>query len=72
MAYRLNTIINKFGMGSWQYKIYYNQFVLLESNSGYILVQFVATQETYDINISKFNKFLSGLKINIIKKTESN
>jgi hypothetical protein len=48
---------------SWQNKIYFNLFVLLQTKTAYLLVQFVATSETYDINISKFNEFLSGLKI---------
>jgi hypothetical protein len=48
----------------WRNKIYHNLFVLLQSNTAYLLVQFVSTSETYDINISKFDKFLSGLKIN--------
>jgi hypothetical protein len=47
----------------WQNKIYHNQFVLLQSKTAYLLVKFVATPETYDINISKFNEFLSGIKI---------
>jgi hypothetical protein len=47
----------------WQNKIYHNQFVLLRSGTAYILVQFVATPETYDINLPRFEEFLSGLKI---------
>ena len=47
----------------WQNKIYHNLFVLLQTKTAYLLVQFVATPETYDINILKFDEFLSGLKI---------
>jgi len=47
----------------WQNKIYHNQFVLLQSNTAYILIKFVATLESYDINISKFDEFLAGVRI---------
>lgn len=47
----------------WDNHIYHNQFVLLQTPSAYLLVQFVATPDTYDVNISKFEIFISGLKI---------
>lgn len=47
----------------WQNKIYHNQFVLLESSNAYILIQFVATPQTYDENISKFEEFMAGFTL---------
>lgn len=48
----------------WQGKIYYHMFVLLQTKSAYLFIQFTATPETYDINISKFEDFMSGFKVN--------
>jgi hypothetical protein len=47
----------------WHNKIYHNKFVLLQTPTSYLWVQFVATPETYDSNVGKFNEFLSGLKV---------
>ncbi len=45
-------------------KIYHNQFVLIETSKAYLFINFCATPETYDENITKFNEFMKGLEIN--------
>ena len=47
----------------WRNKIYYHMFVLLESTSAYLWIQFTSTPESYDLNISKFNEFMAGFKL---------
>jgi hypothetical protein len=47
----------------WNNAIYHDKFVLLETKKAYLFIQFVATDETYDLNIKKFDKFLAGLKM---------
>jgi hypothetical protein len=43
--------------------IYHNQFVLLESKTGYLWIQFAATPETYSKNLDKFDEFISSLQL---------
>jgi len=43
--------------------IYHNQFILLESKTAYLWIQFTASPETYDKNIDKFNEFMDGLQL---------
>ena len=45
----------------WKNLIYHNQFVLLESQTAFLWIQFTASPETYDQNIGKFNEFMNGL-----------
>ena len=47
----------------WKNLIYHDKYVLLETNKSFLWIQFVATPETYDINITKFEEFMSRLKI---------
>lgn len=47
----------------WQNRVYHNEFVLLQSPTAYIMIRFVATPETYDINLPKFDELLSGFKM---------
>jgi hypothetical protein len=47
----------------WRNKIYHNLFTLLETKSAYLWIQFTSTPDTYDLNISKFDQFMSGFKI---------
>jgi hypothetical protein len=47
---------------AWKNKIYYNEFVLIETKSAYLWIQFTSTQGTYDQNISKFNEFMDSFK----------
>lgn len=47
----------------WNDKIYHNQFVLLETSTSYLFVNFCATPETYEENLPKFNELMDGLKI---------
>lgn len=43
-------------------KIYHNQFCLIETDKAFIWIQFVATPETYDTNIERFNSFVDSIK----------
>ena len=43
--------------------IYHNQFILLESKTAYLWIQFTASPDTYDKNIDKFNEFMKGLQL---------
>ena len=45
----------------WGKLIYHNQFVLLESETAFLWIQFTASPETYVQNIGKFDEFISGL-----------
>jgi hypothetical protein len=45
----------------WGKLIYHNQFILLESETAFLWIQFTASPETYDQNIGKFDEFMSGL-----------
>jgi len=47
----------------WERHIYHNQFVLLETSKAYLWIQFTSTPTTYDVNIVKFNSFLTGLTL---------
>lgn len=47
----------------FQNNIYHHQFVLLESKTSYIWIQFTATPDTYDVNLPRFNEFMEGLKL---------
>ncbi|MCI5056206.1 MAG: hypothetical protein MRY83_08860 [Flavobacteriales bacterium] len=46
----------------YQKKIYHNQFCLIETDKAFVWIQFVATPETYDTNIEKFNSFVGSIK----------
>jgi hypothetical protein len=43
--------------------IYHCKYVLVETKTAYLWIDFTATNETFDINISKFEVFLKGFKI---------
>lgn len=43
--------------------LYYCKYVLTESPSAYIWVDFTSTQETFDKNVDRFDEFLSGFQI---------
>ena len=45
--------------------IFVSKFVLAESKTAYLFLQFTATTDTYPINVNKFHEFLSKLKINL-------
>lgn len=47
----------------YQNAIYHNQFVILKSKKAYLWIQFVATPETYDANLEKFNEFMDGFEL---------
>ncbi|WBX72845.1 hypothetical protein PG913_08455 [Tenacibaculum pacificus] len=46
----------------FQNKIYHNNFVLIETNKAFLWIQFVATPETYELNLPKFTEFVSGIE----------
>lgn len=43
--------------------IYNCNFVLTESKTAYIFINFTATPETYDLNLPKFKDFMSGFEL---------
>jgi hypothetical protein len=47
---RVFTLFNKM--------IYHNQYVLIETKNAFLWIQFVATPETYELNLPKFNEFM--------------
>ncbi len=47
----------------WNNRLYDCQFVLTETETAYIWINFTATRETYDKNLEKFKNFLKGFKI---------
>ncbi len=63
--------IGKYKSNGVAYKVYLKQgnlmyhckYVLLESSTSYIWIDFTSTQETFDKNIDKFEEFLDGFKI---------
>ena len=44
-------------------KIYHNQFALLETKKAFLWIQFVATPNTFKLNLPKFEKFVSEIEI---------
>ena len=47
----------------WENHVYHSQFVLLESESSFLWIQFMSTPETYDKNIEKFEEFMDGFEL---------
>lgn len=47
----------------WENHLYHSQFVLIETKSAYVWIQFTSTQDTYNKNISKFDEFMNGFKV---------
>jgi len=47
----------------WNNHLYDCQFVLTETKTAYIWINFTATRETYGDNLEKFNEFMEGFKI---------
>jgi hypothetical protein len=43
--------------------IYHTQILTFESKKSYILMRFIATPNSYDLNLSKFETFIKGLEI---------
>lgn len=43
--------------------LYHCQYVLVETETGFLWIDFTATQETFDKNKGKFDKFMSGFEI---------
>jgi len=47
----------------WKNHIYHDKFVLIETPSSYLWIQFTSTPDTYDKNIAKFEELMKGFKI---------
>lgn len=47
----------------FQNKIYHHQFVLLETKTAYLWVQFTATPDTYAFNIDTFTAFAQSIQL---------
>jgi len=47
----------------FQNKIYHNQFALIETKKAFLWVQFVATPETYELNLPRFTEFIDGIEL---------
>jgi hypothetical protein len=47
----------------WNNRLYDCQFVLTETKTAYVWINYTATRETYDKNLEKFNEFMKGFKI---------
>jgi hypothetical protein len=47
----------------FQNKIYHNQFALIETKKAFLWVQFVATPDTFELNLPKFTKFVQGIEL---------
>lgn len=47
----------------YQNKIYHNQFALMETEKAFLWIQFVATPDTYELNLPKFTKFVNGIEL---------
>ncbi|WNH09925.1 hypothetical protein [Thalassobellus suaedae] len=46
----------------FQNMIYHNQFVLIETEKAFLWIQFVATPETYELNLPKFTEFVAEIE----------
>jgi hypothetical protein len=47
----------------WENLMYHCEYILVESNTAYLWINFTSTPETFDINIDKFNEFMNGFVI---------
>jgi len=43
--------------------MYHCEYVLLETKTAYLWIDFTSTKETFDINVLKFEEFLNGFKV---------
>ena len=47
----------------FQNKVYHNQFSLIETEKAFLWIKFVATPETFELNLPKFTEFVDGIKL---------
>ena len=47
--------------------MYHCEYVLLETATAYLWIDFTSTQETFDKNIDKFDEFMNGFKVTNLK-----
>jgi hypothetical protein len=43
--------------------IYHCKYILIETKTAYLWIDFTSTKETFDENINKFDEFMNGFKI---------
>ncbi len=43
--------------------MFYSRYLTYKHKNSFILVKFVATQETYDLNIKRFEEFISTFEL---------
>jgi hypothetical protein len=48
--------------------IYHCEYILLETKTGYLWIDYTSTQETFDKNIDKFEEFMNGFKVTNFKR----
>jgi len=48
--------------------MYHCEYVLLETTTAYLWIDFTATPETFDKNIDKFDEFMNGFKVTNFKQ----
>jgi hypothetical protein len=48
--------------------MYHCEYVLLETKTAYLWIDYTSTQETFDKNIDKFEEFMNGFKVTNFKR----
>ena len=48
--------------------MYHCEYVLLETKTAYLWIDFTSTQETFDKNIDKFDEFMNGFRVTNFKR----
>lgn len=48
--------------------MYHCKYILLETKTAYLWIDFTSTQETFDKNIDKFDEFMNGFKVTNFKR----
>ena len=61
-AYKVNLLHNK--------RIYHCKYILLETKTAFLWIDYTATPETFDKNIEKFEEFMNGFKVTNFKKNQ--
>lgn len=49
-------------------QMYHCEYVLLETNTAYLWIDFTSTEETFDKNFDKFEEFMNGFKVTNFKR----
>jgi hypothetical protein len=48
--------------------VYHCQYVLVETKTAYLWIDYTATDETFDVNLPKFEEFMDGFELTKFKK----